>query len=119
MDSFVKYPILQQLPSQLLKGGDRKAIHAFLKQKSRTFKRLKVVTIIASIIYLVLLFIFEAVHTKVLSLAKFDNIFNLIPLILFPVLAIIFHKLQKKCDASKNEMDAVMEEINLNPALKI
>ena len=111
MDSFVKHPILQRLPSRLLNEGNRNVIHVFLKQKSRTFKRLKEITIVTSISYIVLLFIFEAVHTKVLSLAKFDNLFNLVPLILLPVLAIVFHKLEKKYDASENEMDAIMEEI--------
>lgn len=82
VNSSIKHPILQHLPSELLNNPERNAVQAFLK-KVHTFNRLKIAMIVAFIVYMVLLYFFETVHTTNSDLARFDYIFNLFPLALF------------------------------------
>jgi len=110
MDSIARQLILDKLPLELLKNPNRDTIQTFLMKKVNTFYKWKIAMIIALIIYLVLLFIFESIHLTVKSIAIFDNIFNLVPLIVFLVLAIVFHNLQKKYRVSEQELDAALKE---------
>jgi len=111
MNPLVKHSILQLLPSKLLKNPERNTFQAFLKKKIHTFYKLKIAMIIAFIVYLVLLYIFETIHTTISDLAIFDNIFNLFPLAIFLGLAIAFHNRQKKFAIAENEIDAAIEEL--------
>ena len=103
--------IIQNLPSELLRNPDRNAVQDFLKRKLHTFRRLKNIMAVSFIVYLVLLFLFEAFHTTVSGLAKFDNILNLLPLILFLVLAVMFYNFQKNYNIAENDIDAVIAGI--------
>jgi len=111
MNTLVKHPILQHLPSELLKNPERNTLQAFLKKKIHTFYRLKIAMIIAFVIYLVLLYVFETVHTTVRDLAMFDSVFNLLPLAIFLGLAITFHNRRKRFAIPENEIDAAIEEL--------
>jgi hypothetical protein len=75
---------------------ERNSIFTSVNKKAHTFTLLRNAMIVVSIVYLVLLFIFENIHTTISGLAQYDNIFNLFPLILFPTLAIVFHHYRKK-----------------------
>lgn len=111
MNTLAKHPILQFLPSKLTNNPDRNTLLAFLKKKVHTFYRLKIAMIMAFGVYLVLLYIFETIHTTMSDLAMFDNIFNLFPLALFLGLAIAFHDRGKKFAVAENEIDAAIEEL--------
>ena len=110
MDSIARQLIFDKLPPELLKNPNRDTIQTFLMKKVNTFYKWKIAMIIALIIYLVLLFIFESIHLTVKSLAIFNNVFNLVPLIVFLVLAIVFHNLQKKYRVTEQELDAALKE---------
>ena len=111
MNTSIKHPILQHLPSELLNNPERSAVQAFLKKKVHTFNRLKIAMIVAFIVYLVLLYFFETVHTTHSDLTRFDNIFNLFPLLLFFGLAFAFHIHGKRYAIPENQIDAAIEEL--------
>jgi hypothetical protein len=100
-----------EIPDELLKNPECKAIQAFMKRKVKLYRSLKNLMIFVFIVYIILLFLFEKFHTKVSGLAIFDNILNLFPLILFPILAFVFYNHQKKYDLSEKEIDNLIAEI--------
>ena len=111
MNPLSKNETLQHLPNELLQNPERNAIQAYLKKKLRTFGKLKIAMIVAFIIYLVILYIFETIHTTIKELAVFDNIFNLVPLAIFLVSTVAFYKRQKMFVIPEDELDAAIEEL--------
>lgn len=111
MNTSAEHGILQSLPNDLRKNPERNAIQAFLKKKSRNSGRLAIVMISAFVIYCILLYIFETVHTSMPDLAILDNVLNLFPLALFPGLAIAFFVRRRMFSIPENEIDAVVEKL--------
>jgi len=70
--------ILQYVPPELLNNPDPIAVGAFLRRKVRTLSRLRTAMIVAFAMYFIPLYIFD-----------------LLPLILFAGLAVVFH-IQRK-----------------------
>jgi membrane protein YdbS with pleckstrin-like domain len=105
MSPLAKHPILQHLPFELLQNPDRDGIILFLKKKVKTFYRIKIGMIIAFIVSVVLYFIFKDVHSSEKGLAILDNYADVLPLILFPILAFSFHKLGKQYSLTESEID--------------
>jgi hypothetical protein len=113
MNTLEQNETLQHLPYELLKNPERRAIQAFIKNRFRSFGRLKIAMIAAFIVYLTLLYIFETVHTTITELAIFDNIFNLFPLVIFLGLAIVFHNRKKRFAIPDDGIDKVIEKLKL------
>jgi hypothetical protein len=106
MNSLSKHPILQHLPYELLQNPDRNAIILFLKKRMKIFYRIKIASIIAFIVSIVLYFIFKDVHSSEKGLALFDTYANVWPIICFPISAFLFHKLGKQYNLTESEIDA-------------
>ena len=111
METSAVHEIFQYLPQNILGNPERSTIQAFLKKKHRYFSRLMIAMIIGFVIYLVLLYIFEILHTTITELAVFDNIFNLLPLAIFLVLVITFHIRRKMFAIPDSEIDNLIKQL--------
>lgn len=106
-----KYPVLIYLPDPLRNNPESNSISDYLKKKKRTNYSLMISMIVCFVLYSVLLYIFETIHLKVKELAAYDNIFNLLPLVLFLVPGIIFYRRIKKYDIPESEIKTITKKL--------
>jgi uncharacterized membrane protein len=97
--------ILRQLPFDVLQNPDRQAIHAFLKKKVQIFKRLKLSSIVVSIIIAPMFYFFANLDSTIKGIPLVVTLNDFIPMIIFPILAIIFHRLAKQYNLTDREID--------------
>ncbi len=110
LNPLLRHPVLQTLPYELLKNPELSKVREFLEKKRRTFHRLKFVLLALFPISAALVYIQQDTHSPFKVFAATEPIFDVFEIIVWPILAITFHLLERRYKLSDNEILTAMND---------
>ena len=104
MNQLLKHPILRVLPYNLLKIPEVDKIQKYLQKQRKKFRYIKLTILILYPFVLIFTYIFWDVHYPNKGMIIMDQIANVIPIISLPILAMVFHRLEKQYIVTQEEI---------------
>jgi len=104
MNPLLQHKTLQHLPRELLKNPNRQQIRGWLDKKVRIFRRIRIVSLAFIPIIIAYQYFRPTGHSAEKGQMLLDSVGDVLQLMMFPMLAILFYILERQYRISDEEV---------------
>jgi len=110
MNPITGHPVLRHLPHDLVKRPQADLILEWLQRKRKVFRRLRILSIVCTPLMIAGFLVIGQIHSVDQGLNALNDVGDIIGLLLFPGMAVLFYSLERQYRIPEADVIAVLNE---------